>query len=87
MDAKLKAVAEKAVEFIEASNALASAGPGSAMDEVDTSVAGLGPMVPVLTDEQLAGIKVDLVNERIGAEVIADLIRVARSAVVAFMGA
>jgi len=87
MDAKLKVVAEKAVEFIEASNALASAGPGSAMDEVDTSVAGLGPMVPVLTDEQLAGIKVDLVNERIGAEVIADLIRVARSAVVAFMGA
>ena len=79
-----KTVAAKAIDFIEAAQGLT--GDGSAMDGVDTSVAGIGDLDPVLDDERLAGLKEDLANERIAADVIRDLVKIARSAAMALAG-
>lgn len=84
MDARTKNVAAKAIEFIEAANMLA--GDGSALDNVDTSVAGMGEFTPVLDDETLARLKDDLANEGIAAGVVRDLIKIARSVAVAMLG-
>lgn len=80
-----KDVAAKAIDFIQAANGLA--GGGSALDDVDTTVAGIGDLAPVLDDDGLARLKDDLANERIGAEIVKDLVKIARSAAVALLGA
>lgn len=71
-------LAEKAVEFLEAAQAVAGgASPESALDGVDTSVAGLGALDPVIDDEILAEIKERVKKEGLAPAILKDLLAIA----------
>lgn len=73
-------LAKAAIAFLEKANAVATATRAEVdpLDAVDTSVAGLGMMDPVLDDEGLATIKAQLASETCPAAVITTVVNVAR---------